>query len=206
MCGRYFIGDSQGEDELLEIIDSMNRYNGTDKVKTSGEIFPTDTVPVIANNRSMVRSVFAMTWGYSLPDGRKIINARSESADAKPMFRDGMAQRRCVVPATNYFEWEKSGKDKTKYAIRPNAGGLMYMAGIYRMENSCPVFTILTREPAENITFIHNRMPVLFPAEMVSDWIDPKYDARDILKEAITGVQYRRAEPLVPQQIGMSFS
>ena len=65
MCGRYFIGDSQGEAELQEIIDSMNRYSGADQVKTSGEIFPTDTVPIIANNRSMVRSAFAMTWGYS---------------------------------------------------------------------------------------------------------------------------------------------
>ena len=99
MCGRYSIGDSQEEVELEEIIDSMNRYSGTDQVKTSGEIFPTDTVPIIANNRSMVRSAFAMSWGYSLQNGKRIINARSESADVKQMFRDGMAQRRCAVPA-----------------------------------------------------------------------------------------------------------
>ena len=82
MCGRYFIGDdSMSTAELQEIIDSLNRHSGKDAVKMSGEIFPTDTVPIIASNRSMVRSAFAMTWGYSLPDGKRVINARSESAD-----------------------------------------------------------------------------------------------------------------------------
>ena len=153
MCGRYYIDDGIDSGELQEIIDAVNRHSNADQVKTSGEIFPTDTVPIIANSRAMAPSAFAMSWGYSLPDGKRIINARSESAEEKPMFRDGMAQRRCAVPATNYFEWERAGKRKTKYAIRPAGGGLMYMAGIYRMESGRPVFTILTRSPAESISF-----------------------------------------------------
>ena len=151
----------------------------------------------------MAPSAFAMSWGYSLPDGKRIINARSESAEEKPMFRDGMAQRRCAVPATNYFEWERAGKQKTKYAIRPAGNGLIYMAGIYRVENGRPVFTILTRDPAESISFIHNRMPVLLPSDMVPDWINPKYSAGDLLQNAILDVQYRLAESAAPEQIGM---
>ena len=151
ICGRYYIDDGIDSGELQEIIDTVNRRSNADQVKTSGEIFPTDTVPIIANSRAMAPSAFAMTWGNSLPDGKRIINARSESAEEKPMFRDGMAQRRCAVPATNYFEWERAGKQKTKYAIRPATNGLMYMAGIYRVENGRPVFTILTRDPAESI-------------------------------------------------------
>ena len=204
MCGRYFIGDdSMSTAELQEIIDSLNRHSGKDAVKMSGEIFPTDTVPIIASNRSMVRSAFAMTWGYSLPDGKRVINARSESADIKPMFRDGMMQRRCAIPATNYFEWKRSGKDKTKYAIRPSIDGLMYMAGIYRVENGCPVFAVLTREPADSISFIHDRMPVILPSEMISDWINPKYKASEILAEAVTSLQYRETNPPAPEQIRM---
>lgn len=119
------------------------------------------------------------------------------------MFRDGMAHRSCAVPATNYIEWERAGKQKTKYAIRPAGNGLMYMAGIYRVENGRPVFTILTRDPAENISFIHNRMPVLLPSDMGPDWINPKYSAGDLLRNAILDVQYRPAEPAALKQIGM---
>ena len=114
-----------------------------------------------------------------------------------------MAQRRCAVPATNYFEWERAGKQKTKYAIRTAGSGLMYMAGIYRVESGRPVFTILTRDPAESISFIHNRMPVLLPSDMVPDCINPKYSAGDLLRNAILDVQYRTAEPAAPEQIGM---
>ena len=152
MCGRYYIDDGIDANELREIIDEVNRHSNADQVKTSGEVFPTDTVPIIANSRAMVPSAFAMSWGYSLPDGKRIINARSETAEEKAMFRDGMAQRRCVVPATNYFEWERAGKQKTKYAIRPAGNGLMYMAGIYRVENGRPVFTILRQKVFHSYT------------------------------------------------------
>lgn len=104
MCGRYYIAEEDSAAELQEIIEQLNRRGA--EVKT-GEIYPTDTVPVLANNKSMVITPFAMKWGYTLPDGKQIINARSETAADKPLFRDGMLQRRCLIPATNYFEWEK---------------------------------------------------------------------------------------------------
>lgn len=160
-------------------------------------------MPIIANSRAMAPSAFAMSWGYSLPDGKRVIKARSETAEENPMFQDGMAQRCCAIPATSYFEWECAGKQKTKYAIRPASNGLMYMAGIYRVENSRPVFTILTRDPAESISFIHNRMPVLLPSDMGPDWINSKYSAGDLLRNAILDVQYRPVEPAALKQIGM---
>ena len=104
MCGRYYIAEEDCAAELQKIIEQLNRRGA--EVKT-GEIYPTDTVPVLANNKSMVITPFAMKWGYTLPDGKQIINARSETAADKPLFRDGMLQRRCLIPATNYFEWEK---------------------------------------------------------------------------------------------------
>ena len=121
------------------------RYNSDDLAKTSSEISPSDCVPVVANNKNLIPSPFAMQWGYTLSDGKKIINARSETAAGKPLFRDGMENRRCLIPAGNYFEWEKRGKEKIKYAIRPADSPSMYMAGIYRLEKGKPVFTILTR-------------------------------------------------------------
>ena len=74
---------------------------------------------------------FAMQWGYTMLDRKRIINARSETASEKPMFKDGMLQRRCLIPASHYFEWEKREAKKIKYAIRPEGAKLLYMAGIY---------------------------------------------------------------------------
>ena len=101
MCGRFFLADSDNSGELRGIIDQLNRRGAT--VKT-GEIFPTDTVPVLANNRNRRVVPFPMQWGYTLPDGRLLINARSETAGEKALFQDAMRQHRCLIPATNYFE------------------------------------------------------------------------------------------------------
>ncbi len=74
---------------------------------------------------------------------------------------------------------------------------------IYRVENGRPAFTIPTRDPAENISLIHNRMPVLLPSVIVPDWINPKYSAGDLLRNAILDVHYRPAGSAAPEQIGM---
>ena len=103
MCGRYWIDDGRESVVLRGIIEVVNRRVVVEPVKTSGEIFPADIVPVVASNKSMTPAAFAMRWGYTLPDGRRIINALSETAETKPMFKDGMRQRRCAVPATNFF-------------------------------------------------------------------------------------------------------
>ena len=91
----------------------------------------------------MSPAVFAMKWGYKLPSGQVIINARSETAAEKPLFREGLRHRRCVVPATNYFEWDKRGAEKIKYAINLEDEPVLYMAGIYRVEGGWLVFSML---------------------------------------------------------------
>lgn len=117
MCGRYYIAEDDQAEELRQIIDSINRkYNGDGAVKTSGEIFPSETVPVIATSKAQKIMPFAMEWGYSTADGNRLINARSETAAQKPTFMDGMLHRRCIIPASWYFEWNRSEKGKPKYA------------------------------------------------------------------------------------------
>lgn len=196
MCGRYYIEDDDSAEELRKIIEEVQRkldeQNKVEKVKT-GEIFPTDMVPVIANNKQLIPTPFAMKWGYSLPDGKLIINARSETAVEKSLFRDGMLNRRCLIPATNYFEWEKRGKEKVKYAINPAQQTMLYMAGIYRIENKKAVFAVLTREPAEQIAFIHDRMPVILSGKMRDAWLDPRIPANEMLHSAWLDVSYRTA-------------
>ena len=191
MCGRYYIAEDDAAEELRQIIEAVNRRS-TD-VKTSGEVRPGDTVPVLANSPTLQPGAYAMRWGYTLPDGKLLFNARSETAADKALFQDGMAQRRCLIPATCYFEWEHRGKEKIKYAIAPEGSQMLYLAGIYRKEGNRAACTILTREPAESIAFIHNRMPVILPAEAVRDWLNIRYDAVDVLKAAQENMQYRPA-------------
>ena len=190
MCGRYYIPDEDSAAELKEIIDQINRRHNVGPVLKTGEIAPSDTAPVLANNRSLAVTPFAMKWGYTMSNGKLVFNARSETASEKPLFRDGMTQRRCLVPAAHYFEWEKRGREKTKYAIKPADVSVLYMAGIYRIENGIPVFSILTREPASSISFIHDRMPVILPRELTTDWLNPRFKAEEVLRSATLDISF----------------
>ena len=194
MCGRYYIPDEDSAAELKEIIDQINRRHNAGPVLKTGEIAPSDTAPVLANNRSLAVTPFAMKWGYTMSNGKLVFNARSETASEKPLFRDGMTQRRCLVPAAHYFEWEKRGREKIKYAIKPADVSVLYMAGIYRIENGIPVFSILTREPASSISFIHDRMPVILPRELTTDWLNPRFKAEEVLRSATLDISFSPAE------------
>ena len=203
MCGRYYIDTAEDNVELEKIIEEVNRRTGGEGVKTTGEVFPTDTVPVLASDIDELTAVFAMKWGYSLPGGQVVINARSESAAEKPLFQNSLRRRRCVVPASHYFEWEKRGTEKVKYAIGLENDPVLYMAGIYRVEGGQPVFSILTRAPADAIRHIHDRMPVILPAGAVDDWLTPRYAAQDVLRQARLDVAFSLAE--CPESEQMSF-
>ncbi|HBE87400.1 MAG TPA: SOS response-associated peptidase, partial [Lachnoclostridium sp.] len=108
MCGRYYI--EIDDVELRSIVAEVERKTA---VKT-GEIFPTNLAPVLSPDGIMK----AMRWGFPKYDGKgEIINARSETAAEKNMFRRPMMEGRCLVPASWYFEWERRGKQKVKYAL-----------------------------------------------------------------------------------------
>lgn len=193
MCGRFYIPEDDSSEELQRIINHLNRKKPS-PVKT-GEVRPTDVAAVIANNKSLQPTPFAMKWGYSLADRQPIINARSETADSKPLFRDGMQQRRCLIPASHYFEWQRLANKKIKNAIRPVNSKEMYMAGVYRIQNGIPEFVILTREPGESIRHIHDRMPVILPRDALNDWMNIRYSATEVMRSAMLNMEF---EPEMP--------
>ena len=178
MCGRYTISQ-ESSSEMVQAV-RENLQSRQIEVKT-GEVFPGDIAAVIASNRKLEPQAFGMKWGYQLPDGKLIFNARSETAAQKAMFAGGMRQRRCMIPADSYYEWQKTEQGKQKYEISPSAIDGFFLAGIYRIEQGRPVFSILTKEPVESIAFIHNRMPVILPNEVIRDWLNPRFDGVDIL-------------------------
>lgn len=182
MCGRYFIAEKDTPQEIQAILDALNRKNTP--VKT-GEIFPSDAAAVIANSKRLSPAPFAMRWGYAMADGRRIINARSETASEKPLFADGMRNRRCLVPASGYYEWARRSREKTKYEIADELSPMLYMAGIYRLTDAGTAeFAILTTKPDESVSFLHDRMPVILPRECLADWINPAFDPKAVLSKA----------------------
>ena len=113
-----------------------------------------------------VPTPFSMCWSYLLSNSKRFINTPSETAAGRVLFRDGMRQRRCLIPASNYVEWERNDSGKVKYAIRPRQSGLMYMAHGQHFTAS-PAGEASSPYPGlvEEIRFIHDRMPVLFCKE-----------------------------------------
>ena len=191
MCGRFYVPEDGSIQMIRAIVERLEHRNV--KVKT-GDVFPGDMAAVVASNRQLQPQPFAMEWGYHLSDGNRLINARSETASRKAMFADGIRQRRCLIPAQHYYEWEKTDGRKVKYAIEPKDSEGLFLAGIYRLEEGKPVFTILTRDAAEGITFIHERMPVILPNEAAEDWLNPQYHGNDILQAAITQMKFKTCE------------
>jgi len=184
MCGRYRLPEDP--DELLErVLEDLNRA----PVKASGEVFPSDVVPVMARSRSGNARGFAMRWGFEA-QGRLIINARSETAAQKPLFRESAAQRRCLVPLSGYYEWHRTGSG-AKYFIAP--GEAAWLAGLYRLTDAGPEFTVLTRAPGDGIAWLHDRMPVLLPRRAWDGWLDPHSPFSEALDHAVTDVRYEAA-------------
>ena len=199
MCGRYWTDESP---ELRDIVEEMNRsslvrkWNQTSAVKSYGEIRPTDVVPVIAPDHAGKRAVFPMKWGYT---GKALlINARSETAERKPSFREDWQKHRCIIPASWYFEWEhiigNDGKKHTgdKYMIQPENSTMTWLCGLYHIEDGLPHFVILTREPDEKIRFIHDRMPLIMPEDCISEWIRPDMNPKELMPYALTDMIFEK--------------
>lgn len=208
MCCRFYMEMSE---ELRPIVEAANRSALGARmvaalgrpVRTQGEMRPTDIVPVLAPNRAGRQAVFPMLWGFTL-EGRAspVINARSETAAQKPTFRESWKSRRCVIPASYYFEWEHlqnaAGQKKSgdKFMLQTPDSEMTYLAGLYRMESrrdlSYPVFTILTRAPGESIRFIHDRMPLILPKSAVGAWLSPQGDPDSVLRQALTDPAFEK--------------
>lgn len=196
MCGRFWMGE-EGPPLWMEAVSGLNRKDPG--LKTHGEIFPSDRVPVLALNRAKKVSVFGMRWGYNLGE-KLVINARSETAGEKPMFADGMHARRCAIPAARYFEWNRNDPAKPKYAVQPKTGMPFFLAGIYRIEQGRPAFVVLTRAPDESVAFLHDRMPVILPWGMEQEWVSPEGNAGELLGRACREMSAERVPGSAPRQ------
>lgn len=186
MCGRFSLNADIGRAARLFGCESSGdgappRYN----------IAPTQPIHVIFQDFSR-RVLRLMRWGF-VPSWVKepenftlIVNARCESVAQKPSFRAAIRHRRCIIPATGFYEWHREGKTRTPYFIGPKDGGIVGYAGIYETysaANGSEIDTVcfLTTVASADIAPIHRRMPVRVPPEKAGMWLDcANYLPRDM--------------------------
>jgi putative SOS response-associated peptidase YedK len=115
-----------------------------------------------------------------------LINARAEEIEKKPSFRSPIRYRRCIVPASGFFEWKLIEGHKRPYFVRPVGGGYFALAGVWdhwqgedgKAVNSC---AIITTEANTMMREIHDRMPLILEQEVLGTWLDPETEQERVL-------------------------
>ena len=178
MCGRYTLtAPAEVLTEIFDVRESVElapRYN----------VAPTQDVAVVGLNHEGDRTLGTMRWGL-IPSwakdpsiGNRLINARSETAAEKPAFRSSFQKRRCLVLADGFYEWKKVPGGKQPYYIQLHGHRPFAFAGLWSRWHkgegepivSC---TLLTTTPNEVTAEVHDRMPVILPAEAYAAWLSP---------------------------------
>jgi len=176
MCARYRVDiDIETIKEIFAEIE--RRFPGV--VMSTGEIYPTNIVPIITKDGAAPSQ-----WGFTRYDGKGVvINARAETADEKPMFRNAFQKGRCVVPTTGFFEWTKD-KQKIKYLFELPDEQLLYMAGLYDYIDNDLCMVVLTHPANESVADVHERMPVILTGDQLTLWLNETDEAKQIIEMA----------------------
>lgn len=190
MCGRFTL--TVDPEELMErfhlsMADAplTPRYN----------IAPTQNVAVVLNastdRLSLVRWGLIPGWATDPSIGAQMINARSETLAQKPAFRAAFKKRRCLVLADGFYEWRKEadGRTKTPMYARLLTGEPFAMAGLWEDWKSPQglayrTCTIITTEPNDLLSPIHNRMPAILPRELETEWLSDSM-SEEVLKSML---------------------
>ena len=176
MCGRYWL-----KSEKKVIINEFNVYEVRTEVKPDYNITPGRNVLCVTKNGN--NKLVSMRWGL-IPSwakdeqiGYRTINARTETLTEKPSFLRPFQNQRCLIIADGFYEWRKQVTRKTPLAIKQKNNKPFGFAGLYdqwqspegNLITSC---TIITTEPNELISPIHDRMPAILNPEAYDIWLD----------------------------------
>jgi putative SOS response-associated peptidase YedK len=211
MCGRY--ASSRSADDLaaefevdqVDVQEKLSPDYNVAPTKLAPVVLsrlpkdaPDDAVPV--------RQLRTLKWGL-VPSWSKeaklgrMINARAETVHEKPSFRRAFKTRRLIVPVDGFYEWfptqklGKSGKPlKQPFYLHPKSGGVLPLAGLYEFwrdrerEDGDPdawlvTYTIITTNATDDVGHVHDRMPMTVSPEHWKDWLDPRLDDADAIRE-----------------------
>jgi putative SOS response-associated peptidase YedK len=120
---------------------------------------------------------FVPEWATGRAGVKPIINARAETVATKSFFRQAFTQQRCLVLADGFYEWQRTSKGKVPYRITLKSEEPFAFAGIWSTIHTADgtehqTFAIITTTPNDLMAEIHDRMPVILPAEAEQDWLN----------------------------------
>ncbi len=170
MCGRYYIKHKMYDNLPAFLIPA-------DYEAYTGDIRPTERALILRKGGSGLEGGL-LPWGYpSQNTGGLVINARAETLHEKPMFCEDVMRRRCLIPASGFYEWDR---EKQKATIRQPEKELIYFAGFYGIRDGQERFVIITRQAAGEMCRVHDRMPFIIPGEQMEEWFSEDY--REVLR------------------------
>lgn len=139
---------------------------------------PTTDIWVV-RQQAVGRELIPMRWGL-IPSWTKdpkksplLNNARAETVGEKPSFRSAFQGRRCIIPASDFFEWKTEGKAKLPYLFRRPDDKPMAFAGLWEAWNEILTCAVITTDANDVMAPIHHRMPVILGENDYSQWLDP---------------------------------
>jgi putative SOS response-associated peptidase YedK len=164
MCGRFTLSIRRERFEAVYKVQAplefVPRYN----------IAPTQSVPVVRSSSAGLEASM-LRWGITNSHSTKpIINARAETVSELPTFASSLRERRCLIPATGWYEWRNLDGKKQPYYLSTEEGELG-LAGVWRTRDKREEFAIITTTANESIDHIHDRMPVILPKERWRVWL-----------------------------------
>ena len=164
MCGRYYVDDETAR-EIEKLVRDLDRKL---QIERTGDVFPSQNAMILKGEGNHLAAE-QMKWGFpGFEKGKLLINARAETALERPTFRESVQDRRCIIPARGFYEWNKS---KEKFTFERKETPVLFMAGCYNRYEGQERFVILTTDANSSVAPVHNRMPLILEPEELGDWV-----------------------------------
>jgi putative SOS response-associated peptidase YedK len=188
MCGRYTL-----HQKAKILVDRFDAQPIKEELRDNYNVAPGQFMPVVVNQEGKTK-LELMKWGlvpFWAKDpkiGYKLINARSETLFEKPMWRNVIKKKRCLIPADGFYEWKRVKEDnkevKHPFYIHPKQEDLFSFAGVWESWKDVEglewkTYSIITTEPNKEMASVHNRMPVILHREDEASWLEPSLDLKE---------------------------
>jgi putative SOS response-associated peptidase YedK len=179
MCGRFTLFEAD------KILSKEFGVSGVPPLSPRYNIAPSQPIAAVrtphtgtGRELALLRWGLIPSWSKDPAIGNRLINARAETVQEKPSFRNAFRRHRCLIPANGFYEWQRQERGKQPYFVRMRDGRVFAFAGLWdRWESSDNVVietcTILTTAANTVLAPIHGRMPVILPQEEYARWLDP---------------------------------
>lgn len=182
MCTRYVLL----EEHYRAVLARLGIAPPPDRLASRYNIAPGTTIPAVRLDAAGVREAVGLHWGLIPPWAKtprdKLVNVRAETLATKPYFQRALAQRRCAVPASGFYEWQTIAGAKQPWLFRWRDDAPFLLAGIWIAAHAADgsaveTCAVITTTPNATLQPVHDRMPVLLSPDQAEAWLDPQTTA-----------------------------